>query len=178
MRSLRLLVLALLLAAGLQAPARGQAQPLPGADGSIAASLARIEASLSRLADAMRQTVAQQEVSLQMRRVELSSLLLVNAERRVTELVAERDSLQEMIASSADSLAEMEANLEENPTPEAARAAEANLRMFDREAERQRERLKTLESALAEAEQSVAVLRQDIREWQSLIDRYFQRSNP
>jgi chromosome segregation ATPase len=162
-QALALIPLLAALAAAGQAPSR------PPAQGDAAATeLARIHATLERIADAL---VQQTKLDILARRIQLAGTVLADTEKRLAALDGERaaieterqrmdtarENLREAIAQGAD------------PTP--PRELEARLRQVESEHERASARVKELAGQLGELENRLSRQRADLDAWQAYLDR-------
>lgn len=155
--------------------------PLFGADTPetppiASASLSGMERSLHRLAAAMERTVEQQETSLRLRQVELSSLLLVQLESQLIQMEDERSEYAEMVESTTDALERQRELRWKETSSERAEDLQESIRLMESELDRLKDRLEALESRLSEGQSRASELRHDLAEWRRLVAAYFSRS--
>ena len=160
-------------------PAAPASVALPVADvAAIHGDLVQLDVTVARLVTLMEKQVEQTDLSLAMKRVELSTYLLVEADRKTDAKRDERDNWQQSADSTEDQIAELTAK---TPKPSPETNAEDLEQMhdaiasLDKELTREKENLKKSELQLTELENQSATLREEISRWQDIVDSYFDK---
>jgi hypothetical protein len=141
---------------------------------AVAVGLAELTKAVASLADDLHKSVAQNEIALKMKRLELSTFMLIEAKRRAAELVQERDMIKESIFNYSESMTQLADSEEQEASAEDEERRQAVIRSYERQQVHDKAKLKTIEAGIAEAEGTIAQTQQEIQDWEAVVNRYFQ----
>lgn len=162
------------------APIPPATSPASAAD-SVNASLASLADGMAELVALMKRQVEQVDLSLAMKRVELSTFLLIEANRQIESRKQEREMMEQSLASTEEQINDMNDVLPKD-TPEASLEELQDQRKFIARMEtalaQQKEQVKRLDLQLVEYESQAASHRDEINRWQDVVDDYFARAKP
>ena len=178
----RLLVLCSLMSAPSIATAQDAAPPPPGPSAdSVNASLQSLAAGMAELVALMKRQVEQVDLSLAMKRVELSTFLLIEANRQIDSRKQEREMMEQSIASSEEQINDMSDTLPKegsDATLEELQEQRKFITRMETALAQQKEQMKRLDLQLVEYESQAATHRDEIARWQDVVDDYFGRKKP
>jgi chromosome segregation ATPase len=147
----------------------------------VNASLQSLAEGMAELVALMKRQVEQVDLSLAMKRVELSTFLLIDVTRQVDSRKQEREMMEQSIASTEEQINDMNDVLPKD-SPDASLEELQEQRKFIARMEtalaQQKEQVKRLDLQLVEYENQAASHRDEISRWQDVVDDYFQNRKP
>lgn len=165
-RKTTLLFIGILLAAG------ASAQTVPSTpDGDLPAELARLTKSVREIADLLAKQTETQRLDLFMKRIELSSARVGQLEQSLRSLQSERTSLEEQSQGMELELQRLQAHAESGGTEVPHAELESATKRAEALRKRFGSRLQALGQEIAELEGRLSTQREELREWQRVVDR-------
>lgn len=156
-----LLVLAAAIPARAQEPAAGRS------DTAVVQELAQIRAALKEIAATLARQAEHSQIDLLMKRAQLAAGEVERGELQLRTFENERGALEDQRLRLAQEAEAVEARMADA----AAAEREAMTAQIEGEQKRIAQRLRTLEGQIAELQNRLATRRDELRDWQALLDR-------
>ena len=146
------------------------AAPQPVA-AEVPAQLAQLNATLAEIADLLERNLEGQRLGLVMARIQLSSARSARAEEQLLTAKASRADLQERKARMEGQLDSFADRMDARQVDMSAEDIEMMADESARELKMLNSKIKTLDGEIVELENALARYRQELDDWQVLVDR-------
>lgn len=162
--------LALLLAL---LPLGAAAQDAPASTDTVVAELAKVNATLKEIAALMNRQSDMQSLDLLLKRVQLSDSQVAELERRLRSAESELRDLESQRGSTEMQLTMLTARLEKGQEPSGELKAMST--QTEEALKRIKQRMGQLTQEIVSLEGDLATRRDELRSWQSILDRRLAR---
>lgn len=149
----------------------GQGAPPQPVAAEVPAQLARLNETLAEIADLLERNLEGQRLGLVMARIQLSSARSARADEQLSIAKASRAELHEKKARMEGQLDSFADRLDAGRVDMAAEDIEMMADESARELKLLNSKIKTLDREIMELENALARYRQELDDWQALVDR-------